>query len=255
MNPCLPFTTTLDLRSQLPCTDPKSGLRPEMGKKWPNNGFWPHREKRKKWPENGKTGPKKGKHGFLGQFSYFFGHFFPFSRWGQNPFFGHFFPISGRRPDLGSVQGNRDRNSGPKMITHTYIFTIWELIFQSHKTFVKQGCLVLAQHYRHIAQYVTSQRSTPPARCKAPGGILFHTDIYHLWVATAMADSATCYGAQNNDTYTHIFTIWEFISQLHRTSASANYTGFSGRNGRVTRGAFIGTCRERANYTHQLSGN
>ena len=37
------------------CTDPTSGLRPEMGKKErPKNGFWPHREK-------GENGRKTGK--------------------------------------------------------------------------------------------------------------------------------------------------------------------------------------------------
>ena len=39
--------------------------------------------------------------------------FLPFSRRGQNPFFGHFFPISGRRPEMGSVPGNQDRNTKP----------------------------------------------------------------------------------------------------------------------------------------------
>ena len=47
----------------------------------------------------------------------FFGHFFHLSS-GETksifrpffPIFRPFFPISGRRPDLGSVQGNRDRN-------------------------------------------------------------------------------------------------------------------------------------------------
>ena len=48
---------------------------------------------------------------FLGQFSHFSAILPPFSRWGQNPFLGHVFPISGRRPDLGSVQGNRDRKN------------------------------------------------------------------------------------------------------------------------------------------------
>ena len=69
----------------------------------------------------GKKGQKMGKWQFFypffffwsifGPISQFFGHFFPFCRWGRNPSFGHFFPISGRRPDLGSVQGNRDRNT------------------------------------------------------------------------------------------------------------------------------------------------
>ena len=39
----------LGLQSRLPCTDPNSGLRPEMRKKWPKNGVWPHRQKGKKW--------------------------------------------------------------------------------------------------------------------------------------------------------------------------------------------------------------
>ena len=38
-----PFSTPPTLRSRLPCTDPKSGLRPEMGRQWPKNGFWPRR--------------------------------------------------------------------------------------------------------------------------------------------------------------------------------------------------------------------
>ena len=45
-----------DLRSRLPCTDDKSGLRPEMGKKWPKNGFWPHPEKEGKMAEKWENG-------------------------------------------------------------------------------------------------------------------------------------------------------------------------------------------------------
>ena len=81
-----------------------------MGKKWPKNDFGPTGKKRKEWPKNGKIVCQKW------SFSHFSAIFPPFSRWGQNPFLGHFFPISGRRPDLGSVQGNRDRN-GPWLIS------------------------------------------------------------------------------------------------------------------------------------------
>ena len=66
---------------------------PDCPVQTPNGVFLP------KWPK--KFDP------FLGQFSQFSVILPPFSRWGQNPFFGHCFPISGRRPDLGSVQGNR----------------------------------------------------------------------------------------------------------------------------------------------------
>ena len=91
------------LQSRLPFPDPKlppTGLPPEMGKKWPKNGFWPHRE-------NGKIGPKMGQ---KWQFS-LFGHFFPiFPGEAKIHFSAIFFPCRGRRPDLGSVEGNRDRN-------------------------------------------------------------------------------------------------------------------------------------------------
>ena len=68
-----------------------------MGKKWPKNGFWPHRAKgekmAKKW-ENGHFWPIFRP--FLGQFSHFVGHFFPFSPVGPKsifrPFFSHFGP-------------------------------------------------------------------------------------------------------------------------------------------------------------------
>ena len=56
-------------------------------------------------------------------FSHFSANFPPFPRWGQNPFFGHFFPISGRRPDLGSVQGNRDHNPCPRSFQPTSLTT------------------------------------------------------------------------------------------------------------------------------------
>ena len=76
---------TLELRSRLPCTDPKSGLRPEMGRK---NGFGVTGKRRKKWPKMGKLAIFDA---FLGQFSHFSAIFSPLSQWGQNPFFGHFF--------------------------------------------------------------------------------------------------------------------------------------------------------------------
>ena len=62
-----------DLRSRLPCTDPKSGLRPEMGKKWPKNGFWPMAEK---WEFS--VGPKSIVRPF-------FSHFGPEARFGVCP--------------------------------------------------------------------------------------------------------------------------------------------------------------------------
>ena len=103
---------------------------PKNRQNWPKNPFFTH---------------------FWANFPIFRPIFFPFSRWGQNPFFGHFFshfgqflpifgpifpffghffplspggakihfsaiffPISGRRPALGSEQGNRDRNPSPR---------------------------------------------------------------------------------------------------------------------------------------------
>ena len=94
----------LGLRSWLLCTDPISGLRPGMGKKWPKNEFWPQGE------NGGKMGKLeqtcvKNRH-----LSIFWGPLLPhFPVGGQNPFFGHLFPISGRRPQTGSVPGNQDR--------------------------------------------------------------------------------------------------------------------------------------------------
>ena len=103
------FYAYLILRSRLPCTDPKSGLRPEMGKKQPKNGFWPHRKQRGKMAEKWENWPKNGsKNGSKMAIFPFFGDFLPFAGGAKNPFFRPFFPISGRRPDLGSVLGNRD---------------------------------------------------------------------------------------------------------------------------------------------------
>ena len=98
-----------ELRSRLPCTDPKSGLRPEMGKKWPKNGFWPHREKGKKWPKNGKVAIFDP---FLGHFWAnlpIFRPFFPFFPVSPKSIFRPFFSHFGPEARLGSVQGNRDR--------------------------------------------------------------------------------------------------------------------------------------------------
>ena len=82
---------TLCLRSRLPCTDPISSLRPEMGKNWQKHGYWPHREK------GGKISEKMGQNGDFPIFR----PFFPLvSRWGRILFWP-FFLISGR----GSVQG------------------------------------------------------------------------------------------------------------------------------------------------------
>ena len=65
--------------------------------------------------KRGKNGRKMGRWPFLTHFwaivDRFFGHFFLFPGGAKIHVFAHFFPISGRRPDLGSVQGNRDRNS------------------------------------------------------------------------------------------------------------------------------------------------
>ena len=76
------------------------------GQKKAENGLWPHREKR------GKMAEKMGGWPFLPVFVPmfpFFGHFSPFSQWG--PFSAIFLPVSGRRAEMGSVQGNQDRNS------------------------------------------------------------------------------------------------------------------------------------------------
>ena len=107
-------------RSRWSCTDPKSGLRPEMGKKRPKNGFWPHRKKGDRWPKIGKLAQKWVKNGY-------FPIFWPFpppSSSGAKSFFWPFFPISGRRPDLRSVQGNRDRNNSSFFFFHLLVKTL-----------------------------------------------------------------------------------------------------------------------------------
>ena len=79
----------------------------------PNRASGPKWEKSGRKMEFGPTGKKRRKMGKLAQkwvknahFPIFRPFFFLFSGGAQFPFFGHFFPISGRRPDLGSVQGN-----------------------------------------------------------------------------------------------------------------------------------------------------
>ena len=82
-----------DLRFRLPCTDPKSGLRPEMGKKRLKNGFWPPGRRGKNghfWPIFGTIFP-------------FFRPFFPFSRWpfrAGGPIWGLYRAIGIARIDL-----------------------------------------------------------------------------------------------------------------------------------------------------------
>ena len=53
------FCANLARDVRLPCTDPKSGLRPEMGKRWPKNGFWPHQEKGEKMAEKWENWAQK----------------------------------------------------------------------------------------------------------------------------------------------------------------------------------------------------
>ena len=63
--------------------------------------------------KKGKNGRTIGRWLFLGQIFPFFGHFFSFFSSGgaKLHFSAPFFPITGRKPDLGSIQGNRDRKS------------------------------------------------------------------------------------------------------------------------------------------------
>ena len=96
----------LALQSRLPCTDPKSGLRPEIGENGQKMHFGPTGKKRgKNGRKMGKLAQKWPKNGHFPIFR----PFFPLFSVGKNPFLGHFFPISGRRPFSGSIQGNRDR--------------------------------------------------------------------------------------------------------------------------------------------------
>ena len=44
----------------LPCTDPVSGLWPEMGKNGRKNGSWPHRQNGAKMAEKWENWPKQG---------------------------------------------------------------------------------------------------------------------------------------------------------------------------------------------------
>ena len=93
--------TLADCPEQTPnrASGPKKGKK--MAKKWI---LAPTGKKGKKWPKNGKIGPKMGQ-------KWPFAPIFPaiFSPFSLRPFLS---PFPGRRPDLGSVQGNRDRN-GP----------------------------------------------------------------------------------------------------------------------------------------------
>ena len=88
----------LCLRSRLPCTVPKSGLRPEK-KKWQKKWMLaPPGKKGEKWPKNGKIGPKMGQKWQFSNFSAIFSLFFPvgpktiflpiFSRFGPEARFG-----------------------------------------------------------------------------------------------------------------------------------------------------------------------
>ena len=64
--------------------------------------------------ERGKNGRKMGKwpkNGSVMAIFPFFGHFFAFFEVEPKSIFWPFFPISGRRPDLGSEQGTRDRKN------------------------------------------------------------------------------------------------------------------------------------------------
>ena len=65
-------------------------------------------EKLENWPKNGE------KVHFWANLPIFRPFFPPFPGGAEIHFSAIFFPISGRRPDLGCVQGNRDRNSGPQ---------------------------------------------------------------------------------------------------------------------------------------------
>ena len=97
-----------------------SGLRPEMGRKWPKNGFWPHlknggnmAQKIGKMARNSIFEPFSGHFfHFPGHFSHFPGHFSPFFSRGQNPCFGHFHPHFGPEARNGSIPGPPDSKTG-----------------------------------------------------------------------------------------------------------------------------------------------
>ena len=98
------------LRSRLPCTDPKSGLRPEMGQNGRKMDFVPTFQKGGKMAEKWENWSKNGSK--MAIFPIFRPFFTPFPG-GAKIHFSSIFPISGRRPDLGSVQTNR--NCNPKI--------------------------------------------------------------------------------------------------------------------------------------------
>ena len=100
------------LRSRLPCTDPKSGLRPEMGKKWPKNGVWPHREKGEKMAEKWESG----------RFSYFFSPFFPFSP--KSIFRPFFSPFLGPEARFGVCSGQSGSQTQSKEVHLNKFFWI-----------------------------------------------------------------------------------------------------------------------------------
>ena len=85
----------LGLQSRLPCTDPKSGLRPEMGKKWPKNGFWPHRKKGEKMDEKWQNC----------RFLPIFGPFFPLFSGGAKIHFSAIFSHFGPEARFGVCTG------------------------------------------------------------------------------------------------------------------------------------------------------
>ena len=94
-------------------TFPISGFRPEMGKKRPKNGFWPHRKNGRKMAEKWENWPKNGskcqishvsaiflrpKMGQKCQISHFSAIFLPFSRWAKIHFSAVFFPFRAGNP-------------------------------------------------------------------------------------------------------------------------------------------------------------
>ena len=97
-----------ELRSRLPCADPKSGPLRRNGEKMAEKWIVAPPGKR------GKSGRKMGKlvqngakNGSKMAIFPFFGHFSLFSRWGQNLFFGHFFPFRAGGPIWGQDRAIR----------------------------------------------------------------------------------------------------------------------------------------------------